>query len=99
MRLGRTATRKCELCARACIAARQKYRKAQRKQQKYLIWDDHKGLMSVSIVGDTATVAEALRRFSAATEADELIAVSHIYDHAARVRSLEILASAGSAIG
>ena len=31
-----------------------------------------------------------MHEFVAATNADELIAVSHIYDHAARLRSYEI---------
>ena len=52
----------------------------------------------VAFVGTQATVADGLRRFIDATQADELIAVSHIYDHVARVRSLEILAAAGSAL-
>jgi luciferase family oxidoreductase group 1 len=55
-------------------------------------------MLSVAFVGTADTVADGLRRFVAATAADELIAVSHIYDHAARVRSLEILAEAGSAL-
>ena len=50
----------------------------------------------VAFVGTEATIAEGLETFVDATKADELIATSHIYDHAARVRSLEILASAGS---
>jgi len=49
----------------------------------------------VAFVGTAATIADGLRRFVDATQADELIATSHIFDHAARVRSLEILASAG----
>jgi len=49
----------------------------------------------VAFVGTAATISDGLRRFVDATQADELIATSHIYDHAARVRSLEILASAG----
>ena len=49
---------------------------------------------SVAVVGSPTTVADGLRRFAAATEPDELIVVSHIYEHAARVRSIEILAAA-----
>ena len=52
----------------------------------------------VAFVGTEATIAEGLQKFIHATKADELIAASHIYDHAARVRSLQILASAGSAL-
>jgi luciferase family oxidoreductase group 1 len=54
---------------------------------------------SIAMVGSAATVTEGLHRFIALTEADELIVVSHIYDHAARVRSLEILAAAAPVLG
>jgi luciferase family oxidoreductase group 1 len=54
---------------------------------------------SVAMVGSAATVTDGLRRFIALTAPDELIVVSHLYDHAARVRSLEILAQAGPALG
>ena len=52
----------------------------------------------VAFVGTESTIADGLRRFVAATGADELIATSHIYDHAARVRSLEILAEAANGL-
>jgi luciferase family oxidoreductase group 1 len=52
----------------------------------------------VAFVGAESTIAEGLRAFVDATGADELIATSHIYDHAARIRSLQILASAGAAL-
>src|SRR6516164_3385776 len=52
----------------------------------------------VAFVGTESTIAKGLQKFIHATKADELIAASHIYDHAARVRSLQILASAGSAL-
>jgi alkanesulfonate monooxygenase SsuD/methylene tetrahydromethanopterin reductase-like flavin-dependent oxidoreductase (luciferase family) len=48
---------------------------------------------SVSMVGDAATVRDGLESFVAKTSADEVIVVSHIYDHSARVRSYEIMAS------
>ena len=41
-------------------------------------------------VGAPDTIRAQMREFAAATAADELIAVSHIYDHAARLRSYEI---------
>jgi luciferase family oxidoreductase group 1 len=44
----------------------------------------------VSFVGSADTVAEQMEDFVARTGADELIAVSHIFDHAARLRSYEI---------
>lgn len=47
----------------------------------------------VSFVGASATIAEGMYRFARETAADELILVSHIYDHAARLRSYELVAS------
>ena len=52
----------------------------------------------VAFVGAESTIAEGLREFVDATKADELIAMSQIYDPAARVRSLQIFASAASAL-
>ncbi len=46
----------------------------------------------VSFVGSASTVAEEMRHFIHRTGADELIIVSHIYDHASRLRSYEIAA-------
>ncbi len=48
---------------------------------------------SVSIVGAPDAVRSDLDDFVARTQADELILVSHIYDHAARLRSYEIAAT------
>ena len=48
-------------------------------------------VQSVSMVGGADTVREDLQTFVEQTQADELIVVSHIYDHAARLRSYEIL--------
>jgi luciferase family oxidoreductase group 1 len=47
----------------------------------------------VSFVGSYNTVARQMRHFIDRTSADELIIVSHIYDHAARLRSYEIAAA------
>jgi luciferase family oxidoreductase group 1 len=47
----------------------------------------------VSFIGSRDTVGTAMHDFLARTGADELIVVSHIYDHAARLRSYEITAS------
>jgi luciferase family oxidoreductase group 1 len=44
----------------------------------------------VSFVGAPATIRDQMQEFVAATKADELIVVSHIYDHAARLRSYEL---------
>ncbi len=49
-------------------------------------------MLTYSIVGSPETVRTALQRFMALTDADELMVVSHIFDHQARVRSYEILA-------
>jgi alkanesulfonate monooxygenase SsuD/methylene tetrahydromethanopterin reductase-like flavin-dependent oxidoreductase (luciferase family) len=43
-------------------------------------------------VGSPPTVRAGLERFVAETRADEIIAVAGIYDHAARLRSYELLA-------
>ena len=49
-------------------------------------------MLKYAVVGGPDTVREGLRRLVAATEADELMVVSNIYDHAKRVRSYEIVA-------
>jgi luciferase family oxidoreductase group 1 len=49
--------------------------------------------LSMSMVGSAATVQSALQRFIDRTQADELIVVSQIYDHATRLRSYELTAS------
>ena len=53
----------------------------------------------VSFVGSTSTVAREMRDFVDRTRADELIIVSHIYDHAARLRSYEMAGRIASAYG
>ena len=45
-----------------------------------------------AIVGGPERVRERLEAFIARTGADELMITSHIHDHAARVRSYEIVA-------
>jgi luciferase family oxidoreductase group 1 len=47
----------------------------------------------VSFVGSPSTIKGQVREFVAATKADELIAVAHIYDHGARLRSYELAAT------
>ena len=49
-------------------------------------------MLGRSYVGDAATVREGLEGVIVETDADELIVASAIHDHAARVRSYEILA-------
>ncbi|HEU4440649.1 MAG TPA: alkane 1-monooxygenase, partial [Burkholderiales bacterium] len=47
-----------------------------------------------SLVGSPATVRRGLEEFAGRTAVDELMVVSAIFDHAARLRSYELLASA-----
>jgi len=47
--------------------------------------------LSCSFVGSPETVARGLQGFIDRTQADELIATGHIYDHVARLRSFELL--------
>ena len=49
----------------------------------------------VSFVGSAETVRTQMRTFVDQTKADEVIIVSHIYDHAARLRSYELAAKSG----
>jgi luciferase family oxidoreductase group 1 len=49
-------------------------------------------MLERSIVGSPETVRRGLESFVAETNAEELIIVSSLYDHSARVRSYEILA-------
>jgi luciferase family oxidoreductase group 1 len=49
-------------------------------------------VQSVSMTGSIETVREGIDRFVAQTRPDELIVVSHIYDHHARLKSYELLA-------
>jgi luciferase family oxidoreductase group 1 len=50
-------------------------------------------VQSVSFVGTIGTIEPEIAAFVKETRADELIVVSHVYDHAARLRSYELLAS------
>jgi luciferase family oxidoreductase group 1 len=49
-------------------------------------------MLKYSIVGSAETVRRELKSFVAMTKADELMIVCSLYDHAARVRSYEIVA-------
>ncbi|HUL81492.1 MAG TPA: LLM class flavin-dependent oxidoreductase [Gammaproteobacteria bacterium] len=49
-------------------------------------------MLACSFVGSPATVRAGLERFVADTSADEVIVAAAIYDHAARLRSYELLA-------
>ena len=50
-------------------------------------------LQSVSMVGSPKTIADGMQRFVERMRPDEVIVTSHIYDHAARLRSYEIVGS------
>ncbi len=52
-----------------------------------------------AIVGSPTTVRNGLERFISETQADELMVVTSVFDHAARVRSLEILAEVAGLAG
>lgn len=49
-------------------------------------------MLRASIIGNAVSVKEKLQEFLATTQADEIIINTMIYDHAARVRSYEIVA-------
>ena len=53
-------------------------------------------MLACSFVGSPATVSHGLTEFAAATGADELMVAGAIHDHAARLRSYEILAGVAS---
>jgi len=50
----------------------------------------------VSVVGSPETVERGLLKFVQVTQPDEIIATTHIYDHAVRLRSFELLADVHS---
>ncbi len=52
-------------------------------------------MLTYAFVGGRATVRDKLRRFIELTKADEVMVASAVYDHAARLRSYEILAEIG----
>ena len=54
-----------------------------------------KGMLARSIIGSPATVKAGLEALVKETGADELILVSEVYDHSARLRSVERIAEAG----
>src|SRR3712207_6108531 len=56
-------------------------------------------MLACSFVGSPETIRTGLTHFLAQTGADELIVASAIYDHAARLRSHEILAEVHKALG
>jgi luciferase family oxidoreductase group 1 len=59
--------------------------------------DQASAMLACSYVGSRKTVARGLDSFLQHTQADEVMVASAIYDHAARLRSYEILAGIQSA--
>jgi len=57
------------------------------------------GMLACAFVGSRETVRRGLQAFIEETGADELIVACAIYDHAARLRSYEILAEVKNALG
>jgi luciferase family oxidoreductase group 1 len=55
-------------------------------------------MLACSFVGSPKTVQTGLERFIAETSADEIIVASAIYQHAARLRSYELLAGVGTSL-
>lgn len=56
-------------------------------------------MLKYAVVGSADTVRRGLERVIEQTEANEVMVVSAIYDHAARLRSYEILAKVWDALG
>ena len=56
-------------------------------------------MLARSVIGSPETVRAGIEAFVAETGVDELMIVSDIYDHAARLRSFEIIAAAGREAG
>jgi len=54
------------------------------------------GIQSISFVGSLDTIRRDMHAFADRMQPEELIVVSHIFDHAARVRSYEIVADAAT---
>jgi alkanesulfonate monooxygenase SsuD/methylene tetrahydromethanopterin reductase-like flavin-dependent oxidoreductase (luciferase family) len=57
------------------------------------------GMLARSIVGSPDTVRAGLAALVAETGADELMVVSDIYDHGARLHSFELIAAAHAGNG
>lgn len=55
-------------------------------------------LQSVSMVGSPQTIHDGIAAFVERMQPDELIVVSHVYDHGARLRSYEIVSRESSSV-
>ena len=56
-------------------------------------------MLARSIIGSPETVRAGIDALVAETGADELMIVSDVYDHAKRLRSFELIASAAGIAG
>jgi luciferase family oxidoreductase group 1 len=56
-------------------------------------------MLARSVIGSAETVRAGIAAFVAETRVDEIMIVSDVYDHAARLRSFEIIAAAGREAG
>ncbi len=56
-------------------------------------------MLARSIVGSKETIRAGIDTLTEETGADELIVVSDVYDHAKRLRSLELIAEAAGILG
>jgi alkanesulfonate monooxygenase SsuD/methylene tetrahydromethanopterin reductase-like flavin-dependent oxidoreductase (luciferase family) len=52
-------------------------------------------MLARSIIGGPETVRRGIEAFAAETGADEVMVVSDVYDHAARLESFALIAEAG----
>lgn len=59
------------------------------EQEKYALQQQ----LGSSIAGSPATVKEKLETYIEATGANEVMVAAHIFDHAARLRSYEIISN------
>jgi luciferase family oxidoreductase group 1 len=61
-------------------------------------WMRLEAATAISLVGCPDAIESGLRALASRLRPDEIIVVSHIYDHSARVRSYEIVADAGARV-
>ena len=93
----RSTSRRCSSASWACAAAC-----AARCRGRWPAWTAcgarpsrpaSRRMLAMSAVGGPATLSRRLAQIAAQTQADELIVASAVHDHAARLRSYQILAT------
>jgi alkanesulfonate monooxygenase SsuD/methylene tetrahydromethanopterin reductase-like flavin-dependent oxidoreductase (luciferase family) len=67
------------------------------------LWSDTERMQleqvfACSVVGSPETVRRGLEAFVARTKADEILVVAQIFDHAARLRSFEIVSEVSASL-